>query len=143
MRCLSLWQPWASAIFEKDDKGVQIKPDETRPWSTAIRERIYIHAAKHVIPYELQERYDPILYSLGLRFPFLPFGMILGSVEIVNCRVTHVVALERTEAQRFWGDYRTIGDDGKQRYALELRNPIKLTAPIPWKGSQKFFEVNL
>lgn len=143
MKCLSLWQPWASMIFEMDDKGVQLKPDETRPWRTGIRGPIAIHASRRKMSHEDACFYGPFLRCVGLNWLFLPLGVILGTVEIADCRPAEVVALERTETQRFWGDYRAIGDDAKKRYAIELRNPIKFTEPIPWRGRQKFFEVTL
>lgn len=140
MKCLSLWQPWASVIFEHDGSGNMVKPDETRGWFTNVREPVAIHAAKHD-DRRIQEEYGPSLAALGLKWSSLPFGAIIGSVEIVDCLPAW--KLEREPWQKFWGDYRQFGDDGKERFAFVLRNPIKFTEPIPWKGKQGFFEVNL
>lgn len=143
MKCLSLWQPWASVIFETDHAGVSVKADETRGWSTNVRGTIAVHAAKHKLKPIHQATYEMVMRSLGMVWSELPFGCIVGTVEIVNCRPAEEVARERKDWQRFWGDYRAVGDDGKKRYAFELRNPLRLTSPIPCIGRQGFFEVNL
>jgi activating signal cointegrator 1 len=141
MRCLSLWQPWASVIFEHDDKGVMVKPDETRGWPTRVRGRIAIHAARFQIKGDSLQHYKSMLLPLGLRWRELPFGCIIGTVDLARCISTQLISREREDWQLVWGDYRPIGDDGKDRYAFVLRNPIKLAKPIPWKGRQGFFNV--
>lgn len=143
MKCLSLWQPWASVIFELDSDGVQLKPDETRPWKTNIRGTIAIHAAKKTLPLEESRRYWMQLNALGLSYGTLPFGAIIGTVELVDCRPTLDAVKMRKEWQLFWGDYRDVGDDGKSRWAWELRNPVRFTKPIPCVGRQGFFEVRI
>lgn len=143
MRCLSLWQPWASVIFEKDHLGIAAKPDETRSWWTGILGPLAIHASKRKMTHDEASYFQPMLSVFGLRWYDLPLGAIIGTVEIVGCTPTQHVARYRSQAQLMWGDYRQFGDDGKQRYAIEFRNAVRFTHPIPWKGSQKFFEVDL
>lgn len=143
MKCLSLWQPWASVVFENDHKGIPVKPDETRPWWTGIRGPLAIHASKRKMTHDEAGYFQPMLSVFGLRWHELPLGVIIGTVEVVGCSTTQSVAPFRSQAQLMWGDYRQFGEDGKQRYAIEFRNAVKLTSPIPWRGSQKFFEVNL
>ena len=43
MPCLSLWEPWATAT------ALEATTVETRSWSTKVRGRIAIHAAKRKI----------------------------------------------------------------------------------------------
>jgi hypothetical protein len=140
MKCLSLWQPWASVIFEKDDQGRMVKPDETRGWPTAVRGRIAIHAAKHQDK-STRAFYEPKLTMLGMKWSQLPFGCIIGTVDLVRCQPACDVAPAREPWQIVWGDYRQYGDDRKLRYAFVLRDPIKLRNPIPWAGKQSFFDV--
>ena len=135
MRCISLWQPWASVIFERDHDGIQVKPDETRHWATAVRGRIAIHAAKKVLRYDEQAYYEPQMLALGLRWSNLPFGCIIGTANLVQCLPTTIARRNRELWQQFWGDY---SDD---RYAWELCDPVKLETPVPWKGKQGFFDV--
>ena len=141
MKCLSLWNPWASVIFEHDDAGRMVKPDETRCWWTSVRGRIAIHAAKYQIKDDERRHYESLLLSLGLRWRELPFGSIIGTVELTHCISAPVIAKDREDWQLVWGDYRAVGDDGKARYAFVLRDPIRLPKPIPWKGRQGFFNV--
>lgn len=141
MKCLSMWQPWASVIFEHDHEGRMVKPDETRGWWTRIRGRIAIHAAKYHINGDLRHHYESMLLPLGLRWHELPFGCIIGTVELVHCISAPVIAKDREDWQLVWGDYRAVGDDGKDRFALVFRDPIKLPQPVPWKGRQGFFDV--
>ena len=141
MKCLSLWQPWASVIFETDEQGKMVKPDETRCWWTSVRGRIAIHAAKHQLKGDDRHHYGSMLLPLGLRWHELPYGCIIGTVELAHCISAKVIAKNREDWQLVWGDYRDVGDDGKERFAFVLRNPIRLPRPVPWKGSQGFFVV--
>lgn len=146
--CLSLWSPWSHVIFCMDEHGVQLKKDETRGWPLAFRGRIAIHAAKSLkgqkyireeeLPRSLSWREN---YTLGI--PAMKLGCILGTVDIVACYKTQDIRDRRSETQLFWGDYRNVGDNSKQRYAFELANPILLPEPIPYRGQQGFFTVEL
>lgn len=140
MKALSLWQPWASVIFEFDHFGVPIKPDETRGWPTKVRGRVAIHASKRD-DREIRNNYELRLAPYGLRWSRLAFGSVLGTVEIVDCVAAHEVAVKREDWQLIWGDYRIFGDDGKRRFAFVLRDPVKFKAPVPWTGRQGFFNI--
>ena len=131
--CLSLWQPWASVIFQLDHVGNQLKIDETRHWPCRIRGRVAIHAAKTLKG--KQNVPDDWLMPLGLRYDTMPYGCILGTVEIVTCWKTEMVAKHRSEAQLRWGNY------APGRFAFELANPVLLPEPIPYRGLQGFFNV--
>jgi hypothetical protein len=141
--CLSLWQPWASVIFAIDpETKTPAKIDETRGWPTHVRGLIAIHASKHPVGADDQRYYGRTIHRLGLQFASMPFGKIIGTVELVNCRPTVDVVPHRSDAQLFWGNYEEI-EDGKRRYAFELRNPVLLPEPIPFVGRQGFFNVEL
>lgn len=140
VKCLSLWQPWASALFARDPDGNRLKPDETRGWSTVFRGELAIHAAqKEVHP-------GPVLahslrVALGQDHLTIPFGCIVGVLTITDVRPAVLVALERTPMQLQWGDYRDVGEDGNHRYALITAQPRLLKEPVLWKGRQGFFRV--
>lgn len=140
MKCLSLWQPWASVIFETDHEGKPVKPDETRGWVTNVRGRIAIHAAK-TLDKKFRAMYEPTLTVLGLRWNSLPLGCIVGTVDLVDCVRACKVIPAREDWQLFWGDYRHFGDQGEPRYAFVFRDPIKLPEPVPCVGRQGFFNV--
>jgi hypothetical protein len=74
---LSVQQPFASAIFSAG------KDVENRSWRTHYRGRLWIHAA--VQP---RRREWPAAKRRGLWLPEepLPRGVILGCVELADCR---------------------------------------------------------
>ena len=136
MKALSLWQPWADAIFREDGNGVPLKPDETRHWPIHIRGRIAIHASKKPLRQVFNE--DPrIWYTMcacGMREHELALGAIIGTVEITDCIPTEAAMLLREDWQIVWGNY------GPGRYAFVLRNPVRFSSPVPCVGRQGIFE---
>jgi activating signal cointegrator 1 len=67
VKCLSLWQPWASYIA---DGG---KTTEYRGWGTSYRGPLLIHAAKTTRDCEPEEK------------KVLPFGAIICKVDLIDC----------------------------------------------------------
>lgn len=115
MKALSIRQPWAWAIFHAD------KDVENRDWSTRLRGRIAIHAAKGCSEYEYADAVD-VMQHIDPRIVVpplseLPRGAIIGTVEIVDC-------VSRSGSPWFFGDYGFI-----------MRNPIALPEPIECKGA--------
>jgi hypothetical protein len=131
MKALSLWQPWASAIFCKDHEGVVLKPDETRHWPTNVRGRIAIHAAKRRM--DSYGHYLSTLLAGSMNLNHIPFGCLIGTIEIVDCVKTETV--KRNQWQEVWGNYET------GRYAFVLSGPQLFETPIPYIGRQGFFNV--
>lgn len=134
MMALSIRQPWASLIVMAG------KDIENRCWSTRVRGRILIHAAKGMTRDEHEDaisfavdavRADPrnadagrmvTLRELGFAFDDLQRGGIVGSVEIVDC-------VNTSDSPWFVGEYGFI-----------LRDPKPLPF-MPWKGRLGFFDV--
>jgi hypothetical protein len=74
-RAISIRQPLVEQIL----RG--IKKKEFRSRSTNIRERVYLYAA-------LTPRREPALWrSVGCEPGDLPTGVIVGSVEIADCKL--------------------------------------------------------
>lgn len=135
-RCLptlptrTIYQPYASAIFDR------LKWYETAPRRTNIRGRIYIHAASTLPP----RIYVPFLQSTanlpdgrGYTLDWLhslPFGAILGTVDIIDCIPVEEIRSGLTARELAFGDY----SDG--RWAYKLANPIVCPRAIPAKGKQ-------
>lgn len=133
MRCISLWQPWASLIFTGDKKH------ETRSWripAHLIGEIVAIHATK-----ALPKGIGPALEVLceyqwgggGRWRSAVPLGAVIGYARLVACHRTE--ALEPVSTDRVAGDW-TPG-----RFAWELADTTQLPAPIPFRGAQGFFSV--
>lgn len=134
MKAISLWQPWATAAVSINDlTGMSVKGPETRSWPTKVRGRVAIHAALKTVDILV-----PTEFLRGIdRTTRLPYGAIVGTVEIVDCVPVEQIRDSLAEQQRFFGDY----SDG--RYAWILANQIKFDKPISCKGRQGFFEVDI
>lgn len=96
LKALSVRQPHAERIL----RG--LKTVEYRSSATKIRGRIYLYASN-----KLDDSYDDDEAELDVPLKKLPRGVVVGTVEIVDC----------TE------------DDGQ--YEWHLANPVRLAEPIP------------
>lgn len=128
MKCVSLTQPYASAI------PLGLKRWETRSWHTKYRGPLGIHAAKG-FPRWARE-FAEIECALGRMDDRVPLGAIVAVVDLAAC-------LPTTEALLFLGDDRTLpevaierryGDYSPGRFAWKLENIQALAEPIPCKG---------
>lgn len=131
MKAISLWQPWASLWLTIR------KVHETRHWATKYRGPLVVHAAKvrpdvgHMDM--LLTELCCIEFGYGWR-DSLPRGALLGVVELIDCRSTHVRRPVDHE------DY-LCGNWARGRYAWQ-RGPFRLfPEPIPYRGTQRFFTV--
>jgi hypothetical protein len=158
MKAISLWQPWASAI------AVGAKQIETRHWPTSYRGPLAIHAAKRCIKSEMIAygsspawcgALAPIGKEMGdsrdLR-DLLPFGAIVAICDLIDCRAADSFTPADLDTPRrprggtedtFAWTERMMGNFDPGRYGWVLQNIKALPAPIPWKGTQGFFEVDL
>ena len=132
MKAISLWQPWATLM------AAGLKKNETRSWSTSYRGPLLIHAAKrkpkkHEIVHflaavDICKLDKSILYEL-------PFGAVLCCVELVSCQKITMVNHPDSKSFEFYaGDYR------HGRFMWITQN-LQTFNPIPFKGSQGFFNV--
>lgn len=141
-KALSIKQPWASLIAEG------IKPIENRTWKTNFRGRIYIHASSPR-KFDIALTDDQTRWALPvLEKAFkgeLPFGAIIGEVDIVDCIINH---------PSIWADkmeYDVCPETGihilrkGQKYIWNwvLANPVMYDEPIlNVKGKLSFWEFN-
>lgn len=137
MKCLSLWQPWASMV------QFGAKRYETRSWATPYRGLLAIHAAKKWTG-ELSRTcgrspFSDVLRSYGMYTDGtgLPLGSILSVHRLIDCRPAEEVYPEISEQERDFGNYA----DG--RFAWQLERVQVLDKPIPYRGLQQLFEVPL
>jgi hypothetical protein len=150
MKAISLWQPWASAI------ALGLKTIETRSWATNYRGPIAIHASltrvglKQLYPFK--EDIMKCFSEKGItNLNELPFGAIVATADLVDCIKIpkdiygtiyfkgNVVnkELHLIDDEILFGDY-TSG-----RFAWILDNIKALEKPIPTKGKQGFWEIEL
>ncbi len=151
LRCLSLHQPWASAMAEG------LKAIETRSWATRYRGWVAIHAAKkeaalHYFGW-LEEHHgepEPLLEPFPHQTDITESGLVktihdlpLGAVVAV-CRLADVVTTDHvgelpgwlnagpwvSAQEADWGDY------SPGRYAWLFDIGRTLPEPIPARGRQ-------
>ncbi len=138
VRCLSLWEPWASLM------ACGAKFVETRGWDTKVRGEVWIHAAKSKEGLKIV-RADKWLcreIEQALEVPAeeweakLRFGAIVARGEL-QCSVPAGVARAMYPAQLPFGDF------SKGRYGHVYSKLERLPAPVPARGKQGFFYVDL
>jgi hypothetical protein len=124
MPALSVLQPWAWAIMEG------IKPVENRTWRTNYRGVLAIQAG---LGKRAEATGRALIEQNGFVIPEeLPRGMLLGTVELVEC-------LPQPEAlARFGGAWVDADPSG---WCWVLRNPRRLREPRPCRGKLSLFDV--
>lgn len=155
MKCLSLWQPWASLLASGHKKC------ETRGWPIRHRGPLLIHAAKTWNASIAGVCRDPVFAAAfalmgvkvaanrnGFDVPDLPFGSIVGRVDVVGCVETKAVRVVasgptgRTEGGLLIGTAEAaFGDYSAGRFAFVCANPVLFDEPIPFRGAQGLFDV--
>lgn len=146
MKALSLWQPWASALF------TALKPDETRHWpipTKLIGEPIAIHASltdtrDTRMYWEDFENNDPgaqiamALEQIGIHtYGDFPRGCIIGWIVFGAPLHTSQIAEwkeHRSALQRRFGDY------SPKRFAWPKQRAELFDKPYPCTGRQGFFD---
>ena len=121
MDAISLYQPWAWALFHG-------KPVENRNWWTAFRGPLLIHAAKK---YDNDGAWWIFENKEKLGLPMItveyllsrPVGALVGKVEMVDC-------VKNYDSPWFFGPYGHV-----------YRNPKEFKTPIPYRGRQFPFKV--
>lgn len=163
IRCLSLWQPWATLLVSG------VTSIETRKWKLWHAGPLLIHASrawkKRTSQLASSEDYRPFLTSIGVNFDIkggarkawnLPRGAIVGMVNMVGCVPTeHITVgapgsvfapmtmslpsgkrglhISRREYQ--------LGNFGEGRFAIVCEEQVRFGVPIPYRGSTSVFEV--
>ena len=155
MITISLWQPWASALFAPLKPGKAphaIKLHETRHWPMPrhyVNELVAIHAAKRdtrderefwqdVVMNEYnRESYGHAFAAIGIQnYRDLPRGCIIGTVRFGPSRKS--VGQDNVRwPESDWGNY-SVG-----RWEWPVIEHNHFAKPIPCVGHQGFFNVEL
>ena len=119
MRALSLWQPWASLVAH------ELKKVETRGWEMRYRGPLAIHATAKPEPAVIRYLQMPrtfghvgvildALAEIGVRnWLDLPFGQVLCTVDVVDCKSTDLAAAELDEREIAFGNRYPREDAGE------------------------------
>jgi len=128
MRCLTLYQPWASLIALGDKKI------ETRSWQTSYRGPLAIHAAKKLVIPE-DPVFDIFLHKRGLSFRHLPLGAVVAICRLSEIRrITYDDIPDYPESE--------FGDYTPDRYAWILTDISPLPWPAPARGHRGIWNWN-
>lgn len=136
IRAISLWQPWATLM------AIGAKTNETRSWSTNHRGPLAIQAAKRWTKPQREFCRHPRLRKALERAQIfapdlLPRGAILCVVDLVDVVSTNECNLQITADELCFGEY------DEDRYIWRTENLRRLAKPLPWRGAQGLFEVQL
>lgn len=130
MKCLSLWQPWASAMAQ----GLKI--NETRgsfALNWKIRGPLLIHAAKH---WTKEEKALLGMWPFADMYQEFPLGVILCKVEVIEIVQPKELNI-LTYLEEAMGNY----SEGRAIIRTNPKELITFRKPIPFKGSQGIFHV--
>lgn len=156
-KAISLWQPHASLIAMGE------KHYETRSWSTKYRGPIAIHAGKsqdeikHIwqsiqhakkTDWQHAREFTRAIYDafkeymareglLSFNFRDLPYGAIVATAELTAIYDTVLLYPKLT------GRVQQFGDFGHGRYAWRLENVKALAEPIPLRGQQGLWDIEI
>lgn len=144
LKILSLWQPHATLCVTPSLINIEkpAKPVETRHWPTKHRGWLGIHSAMKKDPLYMSLCKQPVFKQYIPDFEKLPFGYILGMVNIEKCLSTDDSALcfnvadgnrERTD------EIFSFGDFSYGRYGFIISDFIQFTTPVKASGSQGFW----
>lgn len=143
MKAISLWQPWASALF------TDLKPDETRHWPIPLKligEPIAIHASltdtRETRLAVMDLIFDPVVIkafrALGIEaYEDFPRGKVIGWVVFkAPLHTSHMDqwGVGRTPLQYRFGNY------NPNRFAWPKQQAELFDKPYPCTGRQGFFD---
>jgi hypothetical protein len=133
VHALSVFQPWASLLVHG------VKQVETRPWRTAHRGLLAVHASARLPPADRalcgHEPFRSALRQAGLDpHDQLPLGAVLGTVRLLDCvRVEELPHLPARE--------RSLGDFRPGRWAWLLGDPSPWPTPRPARGRLGIYQL--
>lgn len=145
MKALSLSQPWALLPFAPPPFRKQY---ETRGWYTSYRGPLVIHASgrasfdkQNIAALCHREPFRRALLRLGVgAVDNLPFGAVVGVVELVACIGTSSMQglniIDKLSPVEL-----AFGDFSSGRFMWQLANPRRLAVPVPCRGALNLWEV--
>lgn len=147
LKILSLWQPHATLCVtpSKYNPKRPAKPVETRHWPTNHRGWLGMHSAMKKAPFYKHLCSKPEFAQYIEDFEKLPFGYIVGMVDISHCLATtsndlNLFILDQsdnsaTRAQEIL----SFGDFSDERFGFTITDFVQFTTPIKAKGGQGFW----
>ncbi len=159
MKTLTIRQPWASLV------ALGVKTIETRSWSTKYRGPLAIHAGKHLIDNDEYYLWHRALDKNGITNALdrWAYGAVVSTCELVDVvpiiefpsHIPYDVSIwievdgPRLTLQETLGHFTDIsdqlpyGDFSPGRFAWILSDIKPLAVPIPAKGKQGLWELEM
>jgi hypothetical protein len=135
MKAISLLQPWATLWM------LGIKINETRSWKTEYRGKLFVHASLGRDGEDFYNEVRPGLTKaaqsyLPADFHELPFGAIIGHVNLVDCISINTTLIRCSSAIEI-----ALGNYSLGRYAWRAEGSQELKKLVPCKGSLSIWQV--
>jgi hypothetical protein len=139
MRCLTIWQPWATLIT------LGLKDTENRAWtppSGAVGGPLYIHAGKQFDDDGFRAAAELAGDRLPRRKEAYPFGAVTGRVTLTSSHWSNACL------RGAYGDLHPDGPYKCSRWAMggnggtahwRLADPVTLPGPVACRGFQKLW----
>lgn len=152
MKAISLWQPWASALFLCDAAGVRLKVHETRHWAlpkSMVGQRCLIHAARRPPPRDglpqaveaaMAARLGPASRGGGRATGWrarVPRGAFIGTVVFSRSGSAFDGCSPDSDLDLAFGNW----EPG--RWAWRADDPVMFAEPIPATGRQSIWNVEV
>jgi hypothetical protein len=139
MKALTICQPYAQLIVDRQ------KLVENRSWSTNHRGRIYIHAGKSVEWLCPEHHQHDRRCNYGYALEQMPFGAIVGTADLVDCVWHDAIWKAGPYGDRLRRTYPWIQTHPHTNgpWCWILERAVKLEQPIPWRGAQGLFDIEL
>jgi hypothetical protein len=151
MKCISLWQPWATLI------AIGAKRIETRSWDTNYRGQLLIHAARKwnrelkaictcppiykPIMRHLREYITDSFNTWDRIDEWFPRGVIVGVVTLDKTLTIGDGNILVETGEHISSTEWNFGDYTPGRTAWMLTNARRFPTPIPYVGHQRLFDV--
>lgn len=136
-RAISLWQPWATLI------AIGAKRFETRSWypHDHYRGPLVIHAAKtwnrSLEDVLFTEPFASVLRAADIDKARLPLGAAIAIADLTHVYRSEAARADQSEQELAFGDW------SAGRFVWEMENVRPFAEPIPVKGAQGLFTVEL
>lgn len=137
MKVLSIKQPWANWLVDRDCRGGRIKQIEVRTWKTNYRGPLAIHVSRRPDT-EIMKQLSPFAKSL---LGDLYLGCIIGTCNLVD--ISNYDTKDKFADDILWHLNNPDWWDGRCLYGWVLSNPKKLDTPIPCKGRLGLWEMDI
>jgi hypothetical protein len=135
VKVLSLLQPWATLVV------IGVKKIETRSWNTSHRGALLIHASKGKAGSMFADKSPFKRYIPD--FNKLPFGAIIGQVELVNVMKTEALGMSDEHINKLTLEEKAFGDYESGRYAWMLEEAVMFKQAFYCRGSMNLWNCPL